>query len=430
MAASMQHTGHDNVGRVQDGQLIDPLNAEFYGRFQYPWPPWVIHKPTEPRFASAMLSQSLGAWRSDVLPPRPRIWVAGCGTNQAVLTAVGFPEAQVLGTDLSAESIAASRRLAEQLGVTNLELRVGSINEAEHSSEFDYVICTGVIHHNADPQVPLARLAAAVKPDGLLQLMVYNRYHCVEAIAVQNAVALLAATGGRAGLDVQLKLALQVMDGRDDLKMRIAQFFPGMEHFETAFADAVIQPVAHTYTVLQFQQLAASCGLDLVMPCVNELDIARDCIDWHIDISGGELQAAFDALSDVERWHVVNLIGLGQSPMLWFYARPHSGEGNQKSEREVVAEFAEQRFEVAETTSQTFSRTREGTYKAAGELARHPGRHRNETCQKIVDIVAEKKRARLCDVLQELAIPADFATLNKLRVRLTTTPFPYLRACE
>jgi hypothetical protein len=30
--------------------------------------------------------------------------------------------------------------------------------------------------------------------------------------------------------------------------------------------------------------------------------------------------------------------------------------------------------------------------------------------------------------LRELAIPADFATLSKLRARLTTTPFPYLRA--
>jgi SAM-dependent methyltransferase len=429
MTNSMRYSGNDNVGRVQAGQMIDSINAEFYGRFQYPWPPYAIHKHAESRFESEMLSQSIGEWGVDVLPARPRIWVAGCGTNQAVLTAVSFPNAQVLGTDLSAESIAASQRLAGQLGVTNLDLRVESINEAGHHNEFDYVICTGVIHHNADPQAALAKLSRAVKPDGLLQLMVYNYYHCIEAVAVQNAIGILASAAGGSGLDDQLQLASQIIGGRDDLKMRIEKFFPGTAHFEPAFADALIQPVAHTFTVLQLRELAASCDLDLILPCVNGLDVARNCFDWHIEMSGDALRAAFEGLSDVLRWQVINLIGLDKSPMLWFYLRPDSPTRIQKSEQDIVAEFSDQSFEITETASQAFFRTEEGTYKAAEGLTRHPGRHRDETCQKIVDIVADRKIVKLRDVLAELAIPTDFAMLNRLRVRLTTTSFPYLRAC-
>jgi SAM-dependent methyltransferase len=430
MAISSRDRGYDNLAHIDAGRSVDPINAQFYGRFQYPWPPLVIQRVTDPGFESQFLSQGVGEWTGNVLPAKPRIWVAGCGTNQAVLTAVSFPAAQVVGSDLSTESLAASRRLAEQLNVTNLELRNESINAAGYSNEFDYVVCTGVIHHNEHPQQTLAQLASALKPDGLLQLMVYNRYHCVEAVAVQNAVTLLAAAGdGDSGLDNQLKIASEIIEERDDLKQRVLEFFPGMEYSEAAVADAFIQPVTHTFTVLEVHEMAAACGLDLVLPCVNQLDVTRNCFDWDMETAGSTLRAAYEALSDVLRWQVVNLLKQGDSPMLWFYLRPEAARWPKRSEHEIVSQFCDQLFEVAETTSQTFFRTQDGAYKPAERLGRYPGRHRYEECQRIIDVVAERKRARIRDVLSELAMPADFTALNRLRARLATSSFPYLRAC-
>jgi SAM-dependent methyltransferase len=429
MAINPRDRGYDNVAHVDAGRSVDPINAQFYERFQYPWPPFVIQRVTDPGFENHMLSQSVGEWTSNVLPTKPRIWVAGCGTNQAALTAISFPEAHVVGSDLSTASLDASRRLAEQLNVTNLELRNESLNEAGYSNAFDYVLCTGVIHHNAYPQNTLAQLANALKPDGLLQLMVYNRYHCVEATATQNAVTILASASGDSGLDNQLKLAVDIIEGHDDLKQRVLQFFPGMEHSESAVADAFIQPVMHTFNVLDVHQMAAACGLELVLPCVNQLDVARNCFDWDMETTGSALRPAYESLSDVQRWQVVNLLKLADSPMLWFYLRPSASRRPKRSEHDIVSQFGDQLFEVAETTSQRFIRTEDGTYKPAPRLARFPGQHPYETCQRIIDVVTERKRARICDVVSKLAMPADFATLNRLRVRLATTSFPYLRAC-
>jgi SAM-dependent methyltransferase len=419
--------GYDNVGLVETDLPIDALNAKFYSRFQYPWPPVFIRKLADPGFESEMISQSIGAWAIDVLPTRPRIWVAGCGTNQAVLTAVRFPAGQVLGTDVSPESLAASGRLAQQLGVTNLELRAESINDGAHDSEFDHVICTGVIHHNADPQKTLKIISRALKPDGLLELMVYNRYHSIEATAIQNAVRILAEAADGAGFDSQLELALKLLEGRDDLKSRVGCFFPGMEYFDAAVADALIQPVAHTYTVLELERMAVSCGLDLLLPCVNQFDVARDCFDWDISMPDGWMRTAYESLSDAQRWQVINLVGQERSPMLWFYLRPATSSRPRFSEHQIVEHFSNQVFEIADTSSQVFLRTRDGTYKPSGQLTRYPGRPADETSRKIVDFVAERKRVPLGDVLAELAIPADLVSLNRLRVRLTTTSFPYLR---
>jgi SAM-dependent methyltransferase len=428
MTSSIQGSGSDNVGRVEAGQPVDPINAQFYSRFQYPWPPLFIRRLAEPGFESDMLSQSVGEWVIDILPAGPRIWVAGCGTNQAVLTAVRFPAAQVLGTDISMESLAASQRLAEQLGVTNLNLRAESINDAAYDGEFDYVISTGVIHHNADPQATLSRISRALKPDGLLELMVYNRYHCIEATAIQNAVRILASAAGGSGFEGQLELAHELMEGREDLKRRVGQFFVGMDRSEAALADALIQPVAYTFNVLELQRLAAACGLDLLLPCVNQFDVARNCFDWDVGMPDGVLRAAYETLGDTLRWQVINLVGQDQSPMLWFYLRRVSSARPRRSEREIVDQFGDQVFEIAETSSRVFLRTEEGTYQPAGQLTRYPGRPPDETCHRIIGIVAERERVRLRDVLAELGISSDFTILNRLRVRLTTTAFPYLSA--
>jgi len=82
-----------------------------------------------------MLDQDVGRRGEPVLPPGGgRVWVAGCGTNQAVITALMFPGARVLGTDLSEASLEGARRNADQLGVANLELHAGSRGETRPTS--------------------------------------------------------------------------------------------------------------------------------------------------------------------------------------------------------------------------------------------------------------------------------------------------------
>jgi SAM-dependent methyltransferase len=147
---------------------VDAANREFYGKITYPWPQLTYPTYADPHCGTVFLNQEIGDWSHTRIPNRPKIWIAGCGSNQATLTALKFPTAEVLGTDISAPSLTVCETNLAQVAANNVTLREQSINEADYVEEFDYINCTGVIHHNADPSIPLACLARALKRDGIL----------------------------------------------------------------------------------------------------------------------------------------------------------------------------------------------------------------------------------------------------------------------
>jgi 2-polyprenyl-3-methyl-5-hydroxy-6-metoxy-1,4-benzoquinol methylase len=65
----------------------------------------------------------------------------------------------VIGVDVSATSIAHTQKLKQQYGLTNLEIRqlpVERVGGLER--QFDLMVCTGVLHHLADPDAGLRAL--------------------------------------------------------------------------------------------------------------------------------------------------------------------------------------------------------------------------------------------------------------------------------
>src|SRR3954469_2117632 len=118
----MMEPALQNLMYATGEESVDELNAEFYGKIRYPWPPQYYERIKRGDLGARMLGQDIGHWGSGLLPEGARIWVAGCGTNQALFTALRFPHAQVLGSDLSTESLAVCGENAARLGISNLEL--------------------------------------------------------------------------------------------------------------------------------------------------------------------------------------------------------------------------------------------------------------------------------------------------------------------
>ena len=242
----MAITDEDNIGFAESIESTDSLNANFYGRFQFPWAPAAFDAPTDPEFETVMLNQSLGSWDHSLIPAYAKIWVAGCGTNQAVFTALRFPNATILATDLSTTYLDTSTITARQLGISNVEFRLESINHVNSENEFDYIICTGVIHHNANPQVSLARLSRALKPNGILELMVYNRYHRIETTAFQKAVRILAGTTSAANFEGEMQVAQEIIAGFN-MPNRMVQFLENYKDCpESKLADSLLQPIEYS----------------------------------------------------------------------------------------------------------------------------------------------------------------------------------------
>ena len=115
-------------------------------------------------------------------PARPyredhSILIAGCGTSQAAKHALRWPAAQVTGIDFSATSVRCTEELKRKYNLNNLQVHQLPIERvSELGTSFDQIVCTGVLHHLADPDAGLSALRGVLKPDGAMHLMVYAPY--------------------------------------------------------------------------------------------------------------------------------------------------------------------------------------------------------------------------------------------------------------
>ena len=167
-------------------------------RAQYeenPYPRWVRMQSS---FAAAPLAQIVRELfphaALDELPQNPRILVAGCGTGQnAITTAQRFSRASVLALDLSLASLGYALRKTSELGLQSIEYRQADILALGALEErFDFIECSGVLHHLEDPFEGWRILAGLRKPRGLMRVGLYSelgRRH------IARARQLIAARG-------------------------------------------------------------------------------------------------------------------------------------------------------------------------------------------------------------------------------------------
>jgi hypothetical protein len=268
-------------------------------------------------------------------------------------------------------------------------------------------------------------LAAALRPGGFMELMVYNRYHRVSTTAFQKAIRLLCAG---ADFENELRVAKAIarslrtegsMDQLLERQQRVS---------EAEFADALLQPVEHSYTVESLQELLAECGLELLVPCINQYDKAAGHFHWNLEFADGEVAARYLALPDLERWKITHHLLLEQGPFLWFYVGRRDSGRERRGEGTLCQEFLERCFARSATQKRLYLRAFSGLYQASPKLVDYPGTHPNEVCRRVIESVASRPQRPMAAVFDELGLSRDFLTTNKLRLCLTTSLFPFLTA--
>ena len=116
-------------------------------------------------------------WPDEPYRDNRSILVAGCGTTQAAHYALRWPRASVIGIDVSASSIAFTQELKRKYALDNLEVHQLSLERAgDLGQNFEYVVCTGVLHHLPDADAGLRALHDVLEPSGALHVMVYAPY--------------------------------------------------------------------------------------------------------------------------------------------------------------------------------------------------------------------------------------------------------------
>jgi len=156
---------------------VDPV-SEFYTHHPYPPPVANLDRARDEwRDPHRHLAEHHLLWPDKPYRGDLEILIAGCGTWQAAKYAVCRPQAHVVGIDVSPTSIAHTQTLKQQYSLTNLEVRGLPVERAsELARQFDLIVCTGVLHHLADPDAGLRSLRDVLKPDGAMYLMVYAPY--------------------------------------------------------------------------------------------------------------------------------------------------------------------------------------------------------------------------------------------------------------
>lgn len=418
------------LAEAKSQQDIDKINSEFYGRFRYPGPPDRFVAFPEQQFGVTMLNQDIGCWDNSRIAVNPKILVAGCGTNQAVYTALKFPESEVLGTDVSNESLEDCQYFADQTGVKNLRLENKSINSFTYKDEFDYIICTGVLHHNARPQIALKKLAEALHSNGIMEVFVYNYYHTILMAAIQKAIRLYSGTNSSTPAEFEQEF---------DAVKKITRHFKGdnlMTDFlnnykktpDAQFANTVIQPVLHNYTVESWEKVMTECNLEYLIPCINQLDKGAKRLTWNVQFDNAEMVKYYESLPDTRRWQLGNLLLLEKSPMIWFYLQRKDSDYKRKSERQVCQEFIKLKFEKKTTIMKVYVRTDDCKYKLQPEHLSYPAPPTppEPTARAIFNAVTPG--VSMGDIFHQQKIRTTFSNVNFARIYLTTSGFPYLSA--
>ena len=199
-----------------------------------------------------------------VFPTRPfgkefDLLVAGCGTSQAARHALRWPSARVVGIDVSATALDATEQLRRRYRLDNLELRRLPIERvAELGREFDLVVCTGVLHHLAEPDAGLLALRGVMEADGALNLMVYGRYGRLGVEMIRDYARLIGISTSVEEVRELAATIAEIPDGHP-----LAPLLRRSPDFRRAdaFADALLNPRERSYTVPDVFALLAGAGL-------------------------------------------------------------------------------------------------------------------------------------------------------------------------
>jgi SAM-dependent methyltransferase len=187
------------------------------------------------------------------------ILVAGCGTWQAAKYAVCRPDARVVGIDVSATSVQHTDALKKQYGLANLETRLLPIERAtELDRDFDLIVCTGVLHHLADPDEGLRALRSVLREDGAVNLMVYAPYGRAGVYMIQDYCRRLGI--GVSDREIQTLIATLEALPRDHPLVPVLRGARDAGDAD-ALADALLNPRDRAYSVPQLFEFLEGNGL-------------------------------------------------------------------------------------------------------------------------------------------------------------------------
>jgi SAM-dependent methyltransferase len=194
---------------------------------------------------------------------------AGCGTGDSTIyMAAQAPSARVVALDRSPAALEVTRRRAAVRGLTNIEFVEASLLDLPRLGlgPFDYIVCSGVLHHLPEPEAGLSALTSVLADDGGLGLMLYGAHGRAPIYQVQE---LLRRLDTGEPLHDRVALAAEVVQVLSpDHFFKLGKLEDRLSDVRTYGAAGLVDLLLHAqdraYTVDGIHALLESCGARLL----------------------------------------------------------------------------------------------------------------------------------------------------------------------
>ncbi|BDA67954.1 hypothetical protein CAL7716_021200 [Calothrix sp. PCC 7716] len=325
---------------MSDTQKVSEKVAKLYDTYPFPPEPILDEAPpgynwrwnwlTAYNFCTGMKPQ-----KRDI-----RILDAGCGSGVGTEYLVHLnPEAQVVGIDLSAGTLAVARERCQRSGANRVEFHQLSLFDVEQlPGEFDLINCVGVLHHTDDPVRGIQALAKKLAPGGLFHIFVYGELGRWEIQLMQRAVALLQGDK-RGDYKDGVKVGRQIfasLPENNRIVKRDKERWSLENHRDENFADMYVHPQEIDYNIDTLFELIDASGLEFV-------GFSNPGF-WDLQALLGkspELMERAEGLTERQRYRLIELLNPETSHYEFFLARPPLNKANWSSNSILLSAIPE-----------------------------------------------------------------------------------------
>jgi ubiquinone/menaquinone biosynthesis C-methylase UbiE len=200
-----------------------------------------------------------------------RALVAGGGTGDAcIMLAQQLADRRCPGEVVYLDISTASRQICEARakarGLRNINFITGSLLDLPSMpiGQFDYIDCTGVLHHLPDPSAGMRALASVLNPDGGMGVMLYGEYGRSGVYPLQELLRTLAPPS-------------MALEDRIAMTKRLIRFLPTTNLFrrnpylndhvtggDAGLYDLLLHSCDRAFTVPDIGAMAQESGLRVV----------------------------------------------------------------------------------------------------------------------------------------------------------------------
>lgn len=240
------------------GAIEDPVSREVQRQYeQSPYPRWVRLPAAQAITFGQQMAALFPGIEVSQSPGQPtEVLVAGCGTGQeSTDLAQGIALSRVLAIDLSLASLAYAKRKAADAGLANIEYAQADILTFESPRAFDFISSVGVLHHLRDPLEGWRRLAAMLRPGGIMQVGLYSELGRQE---LAPARALIAERGWKPEPADIRRARAEILPSPRFAAVAALRDMYGMNECR----DLLFHVQEHRYRLPQVKAMAQSLGLE------------------------------------------------------------------------------------------------------------------------------------------------------------------------